>query len=67
MNKIFILALGLLPTFLETRAHAYIDPGSGSFLFQIMVASLVGAGFAVKAHWTRIKTFIKNLFQKKTP
>ena len=59
----------LLFTFLflslfEARAYAYLDPGSGSYLFQIMVARLVGAAFAIKTYWIKIKNFVKDLFQK---
>ena len=33
---------------------AYIDPGSGSYLLQILVAGLLGASFAVKRFWGNI-------------
>lgn len=48
----------------QTRAYAYLDPGSGSYLFQIMLASFVGTAFAVKAYWIQIKNFLKKLFHK---
>jgi len=34
---------------------AYLDPGSGSFLLQILLAALLGIGVAVRASWGRIK------------
>jgi hypothetical protein len=34
---------------------AYLDPGSGSFLIQILLAALLGIGVAVRASWGRIK------------
>jgi hypothetical protein len=37
------------------RGHAYLDPGSGSFLIQLLIAGLVGAGFAIKLSWKKIK------------
>ena len=33
----------------------YLDPGSGSFIFQVLVASLLGLGLALRASWGRIK------------
>ena len=33
---------------------AYIDPGSGSYLLQILVAGVLGASFAVKRFWGNI-------------
>jgi hypothetical protein len=34
---------------------AYLDPGSGSFLIQILIAVLLGLGVAVRASWGKIK------------
>ena len=36
---------------------AYLDPGSGSFLIQALIASLAGAAVAVHSYWKRIKAF----------
>lgn len=35
----------------------YIDPGSGSYLIQVIVAAIVGAAFWIKMSWYRIKSF----------
>jgi hypothetical protein len=37
--------------------HPYLDPGSGSFIIQILIAALLGLGIAVRASWGRIKGF----------
>ncbi len=34
---------------------AYLDPGSGSFLIQILIAAALGIAVAVRASWSRIK------------
>jgi len=34
---------------------AYLDPGSGSFLIQLLIAALLGAGIALRAYWGKIK------------
>jgi hypothetical protein len=39
----------------------YLDPGSGSFLIQLLIAALLGVGIALRASWGKIKT----LFGKK--
>ena len=39
-------------------AHAYIDPGTGSFVIQGIIAAIVGVGFAIKMFWHRIKAFL---------
>jgi hypothetical protein len=39
----------------------YIDPGTGSVLFQVVIAGLLGAGVFIKIFWKKIVT----LFSKK--
>ena len=34
---------------------AYLDPGSGSFLIQLLIAALLGVGIALRASWGKIK------------
>lgn len=41
----------------------YVDPGSGSYLVQMIIAAVVGALFYFKGLWWRIKSF----FTHKTP
>jgi len=50
-----LLALSLL--LFPGVALAYIDPGTGSFVIQGIIAAVVGAGFAIKMFWHRIKAF----------
>ena len=40
---------------------AYLDPGSGSFLIQILIALFLGGAFAIRAFWGRIKAFFARL------
>ncbi|MBL7196606.1 MAG: hypothetical protein ISS47_00755 [Candidatus Omnitrophica bacterium] len=56
-----MIFLGLF--FLE-KAYAYLDPGSGSYVFQLIIGILFGALFAIKIFWTKIKFFLKNLLLK---
>ena len=55
----------LIVSFLEPilRPQAYLDPGSGSFLVQLLIAGIVGAGFIVKMYWKKIK----GLFNRSDP
>ncbi len=36
---------------------AYVDPGSGSFILQALVATAAGAAVAISAYWGKIKQF----------
>ncbi len=35
----------------------YIDPGSGSYLVQMIIAAVLGGMFYIKTIWKRIKLF----------
>ena len=39
-------------------ANAYVDPGTGSFVFQAIVGGLLAAALAVKMFWRRIVAFV---------
>lgn len=60
--SVFLSVLLLLIT--TGKAHAYIDPGSGSYVLQLIIAGLLGAGVAVKIYWRRIKAFISAPFSR---
>lgn len=63
--KIVFFSLVFLSTTFSQKAHAYLDPGTGSFVMQIIVSTLIGALFAVKLFWVKSITFFKNLYLKK--
>ena len=42
---------------LVVKPVAYLDPGSGSMLLQVLLAVLLGAGVAIKIFWRNIKAF----------
>jgi hypothetical protein len=44
-------------------AQAYIDPGTGSFIFQLLISAFVGGIFIIKTYWQKIK----NWFSGKQP
>ena len=48
------------------RPQAYLDPGSGSFLIQLLIAGLVGAGFLIKVYWKKIKGLFTRLTAKQS-
>ena len=51
----FCVSLAVLASLLLAQeAHAYLDPGTGSYIFQILISGLVGALFMLKVFWGRI-------------
>ena len=47
------------------KAYAYLDPGTGSYIFQLFIAGVIGGLFAVKLFWAKIVLFFKRVFTKK--
>jgi len=45
--------------------YAYIDPGTGSYIIQIVIAAFIGISLAIRIFWKKIKIFFINIFQKK--
>jgi len=53
---IFFITVGSL--------NAYIDPGSGSYILQLLIAGALGGLYAIKVFWSQIKSFFSSLFRK---
>ena len=49
-----------LLTSLAKDCRGYVDPGTGSYLLQMLLAGALGAGFAIKSYWVRIRTFLSD-------
>ena len=66
ISQIFftILTLLLFSQFSFPNAFAYIDPGSGSIIIQMIIGALVGVGIAVKVFWFKIKLRLSSVFNK---
>jgi hypothetical protein len=61
-NKIFTFLYFLtLIIFFPISAYAYLDPGTGGLIIQVLIASLVGIGVFFK----NIKNKFLRLFKKK--
>lgn len=63
MFVLFLFANGVL---LPKLMFGYIDPGTGSYIIQLLIASLVGVSFVVKIFWKKIKLFFGNILKKKS-
>jgi hypothetical protein len=62
-----ILSLSFLYIVLSAdTSFAYIDPGSGSMLLQVLIASILGILTAVKIYWSRLKNFFSRISDNNT-
>ena len=43
----------------------YIDPGSGSYILQMIIAAVLGVSFFFKNFWLAVKTFFTGKRTKK--
>jgi hypothetical protein len=55
-GDVLFLAVWFL-LFLSVPAHAYLDPGSGSIILQVLLGGLAAIGVAVKIFGRRILDF----------
>jgi hypothetical protein len=53
----FVVLLAVLLLATPTLLPAYVDPGSGSFFLQMLIAGLLGASMTVKTFWKQIKSY----------
>ena len=47
-----------------TDAHAYFDPGTGSMLIQLLMASVLGFIFTLKIYWRKFNNTMKKYLGK---
>lgn len=45
-------------------AFAYLDPGTGSYVFQVLIAIVVGSLFAIKMFWAKVTGVLKKTFTR---
>jgi hypothetical protein len=50
---------------LSQNAFAYLDPATGSYVFQVLIAAIVGGLYTIKIYRKKIKDFFIDHFYKK--
>ena len=44
---------------------AYIDPGMGSLIFQVLLGTVLASLVAIKVYWRQLKVFVGRLIGRK--
>ena len=44
--------------------QAYLDPGSGSLILQVILATLLGGLLVLRTSWNKVKDFLGGLFKR---
>lgn len=59
---LFILLFFLFST---KTVYAYLDPGTGSYLFQIIIATILGLLMTLKISWRKVNSFLKRILKQR--
>ena len=57
-TRALLAIIGFLLVFAPHPAWAYLDPGSGSMLLQLILGGVAGAVVLVKIYWRRLLAFL---------
>ena len=58
MKKASVLLALYFVWMYQTRVDAYLDPGSGSMLVQLLLGGVAGAAVIVKLGWQRLRGMV---------
>jgi hypothetical protein len=56
--------MGLLAVIAPPAAHAYIDPMSGSIVFQVVVAGILGALLTIRRWWDSAVRLVRGVWAR---
>ena len=65
-NKTMLVIFTMIYLMLPQTAYSYLDPGTGSYVLQVLLAAFVGVAFTARIYWAKIKMVFVNLFSKLT-
>ena len=54
----------LLLVITERSAEAYIDPGTASYVFQVIAGAILGGVFLLRTYWSRVVTTMRSLVSR---
>ena len=57
-----VILLLLTPSY----AWAYVDPGTGSYLFQLAAAGFLAGAYTLRRYWHALTTTMRSLFDRKS-
>ncbi len=63
LKLLLIFAVAIAIAF-PPKADAYLDPGTGSYVLQILAAFFLGGIFVIKTFWQQIKAFFSKFSGK---
>jgi hypothetical protein len=64
LSSLSALSLTVALVAIPSRAYAYLDPGTGSMVLQVVIAGILGAAFTFKTYIRAIFGPVLGLFKK---
>ena len=61
-KKILIILIFLITT--QNNAYAYLEPGTLSIIFQVIVAAIASTVAYVSFYFSKVKKFISKIFKR---
>jgi hypothetical protein len=55
----------LISPILLQLAYGYLDPGTGSYIIQLLIGGLLGGLFAIGLFWKRVIAYVKRMFRSR--
>jgi hypothetical protein len=65
--RLWIVPAAWITLSVVRSAHAYVDPGTGSYVLQTLLAVLFAGAYAIKIYWRRILGFFQSRLGRKRP
>lgn len=63
-NVLIVLSWASIAALYPSTSHAYLDPGTGSYSFQMLLAIGLAAAFIIKLNWKRLKSKFSRVSEK---
>ena len=61
---VLVLVLLISPIMIQL-AYGYLDPGTGSYILQLLIGGLLGGLFAIGLFWKRVIAYVKRIFRSR--
>ena len=61
---VLVSSVLLLLVISEHTAEAYIDPGTASYVFQVIAGAVLGGVFLLRTYWSRVMTTVRSMVSR---
>jgi hypothetical protein len=58
------ISAAIIPLYLISPHKAYLDPGTGSIIIQLLIAVIIGGLVSIRIFWGKIRARFKGVFQQ---